>query len=130
MERIVIEVPEEHVDFVVILALSLRVGTSSRVKQELEDEFHAALDLANSKQAERAAAAMKHGALDAPRNRQAEELATVQHLHTEALQWFLRLETVIDILKCSSEPEAGAYALPDIAMCLDRLAERTNARRC
>lgn len=130
MERIVIEVPEEHVDFVVILALSLRVGTSPRVKQELEDELHAALDLANRKQAERAAAAMKHGALDAPRNRRAEELATVQHLHTEALQWFLRLETVIDILKCSSEPEAGADALPDIAMCLDRLAERTNARRC
>lgn len=130
MERIVIEIPEEHVDFVAILALSLRVGTSSRVEQELEDELHAAIDLANRKQAERAAVAMKDGTLYAPRHRQGEELVTVQHLHTEALQWFLRLETVIDILKCSSEPEAAANALPDIAMCLDRLAERTNARRC
>lgn len=64
MERIVIEVPEEHVDFVVILALALRIGTSSRVEQELEDELHAALDLANRKQKERAAAQMKNGALD------------------------------------------------------------------
>lgn len=130
MDRIVIEVPEEHVDFVVILALALRVGTSSRVKQELEDELHAALDLANRKQKVRAAAPMKNGALDSPRNSQVDELTRVRDLHTEALQWFLRLEQVIDILKCSAEPEAKSNALPNMAMCLDRLAERTNARRC
>lgn len=128
MERIVVEIPEEHYDFVWKLALNLRIGSTPRVTQELEDEMHAALDTATLKSAERTKMARDDGTRWAPRNQAAEELALVHRLHDEALQWFLRIEKIIDILIACPEPEAKSTALPKIAMRLAELAERTNAR--